>query len=86
MSDDLDGLVDDVLKNILSGNQGSIKKIKANKPPEQRVGLYNTKVTEFLKNPDIEQKFVSFAALREHAELYFLPTDGKTYLDGYVFF
>jgi hypothetical protein len=85
VSDDLDEVVDDIIDNIVVDNQDKIEKIKETIPAQQRVGLYATKITEFKLISEIEQKLLSFTALREHAEMYFVPA-GKSTLGDYDFY
>jgi hypothetical protein len=85
VADDLDEVVDDIIDNIVVDNQDKIEKIKETIPAQQRVGLYATKITEFKLISEIEQKLLSFTALREHAEMYFVPA-GKSTLGDYDFY
>jgi gas vesicle protein len=85
VSDDLDEVVDDMLKKIVEDNQDNIDDIRETIPPEQRVGLYNTKIAKFNQIQDINEKFLSFTALLDHAQLYFKPV-GKLTLDSYEFY
>jgi hypothetical protein len=85
VEDDLDEIVDELIQKIIGDNQDEIEKIKETIPPQQRVGIYNTKITEFNKIQNIEQKLLSFVALRDHAQLYFVPAGNLT-LDEYEFY
>jgi uncharacterized protein YwgA len=85
VADDLDEVVDDIIDNIVVDNQDKIEKIKETIPAQQRVGLYTTKITEFKLISDIEQKLLSFVALRDHAQLYFVPGTAKPSITDYVF-
>ena len=85
VSDDLDEVVDEMLQNLITDNQGAIDTIIRGIPIEQRLGLYNGKIAEFNRIQDINDKFLSFTALREHARVNFVPATGKT-VDDYEFY
>ena len=85
VSDDLDEVVDDMLQNLVDDNQDTIDNIRQRIPIEQRRGAYNTKIAEFNQIQDIDTKFFSFTALREHARVNFVPATGKT-VDDYDFY
>ena len=85
VSDDLDEVVDDMLQNLVDDNQDTIDNIRQRIPREQRLGVYNTKIAEFNQIQDIDTKFFSFTALREHARVNFVPAAGKT-VDDYDFY
>jgi hypothetical protein len=85
VSDDLDEVVDDMLQNLVDDNQVTIDNIRQRIPIEQRLGVYNTKIAEFNQIQDIDTKFFSFTALREHARVNFAPAAGKT-VDDYEFY
>jgi hypothetical protein len=86
VSDDLDEVVDRIIDKIVVDNQDVIEKLKETIPTQQRVGVYTTKITEFKLISDIEQKLLSFVALCEHAQMYFVPTTAKPSITGYDFY
>jgi hypothetical protein len=85
VGDDLDGIVDEIIQNLVADNQARIDNIRQSIPIEQRLGVYNTKIAEFNQIQDIDTKFFSFTALREHARVNFVPATNRT-IDDYDFY
>jgi hypothetical protein len=77
VSDDLDEVVDEMLQNLITENQGVLDIIVRGIPTEQRLG--------FNQIQEINDKFLSFTALREHVRDNFVPAAGKT-VDDYEFY